>query len=61
MTYTVKYTAGPYSGTRTVKAEDEDDAKNKVRAIIRREMTLPMYSDSYKIVSSESEGYDDED
>lgn len=53
MTYTVKYQAGTYSGTRTVTAEDGEEAIAKVRAWVRREMTLPMYSDSYKIISEE--------
>jgi hypothetical protein len=48
--FKVKYHAGPYSGTREVYAEDEDQAIAKVRALIRREMTMPMYSDSYRIV-----------
>lgn len=55
MTYTVKYHAGTYSGTRTVNAEDEEEAIAKVRARIRKEMTLPMYSDSYKIIDSNEE------
>lgn len=57
--YVVKYQAGPYSGTRVIYAEDSEAAKNKVRGEIRRGMSLPMYSDSYKIVS-ESENEDDE-
>lgn len=58
MEYTVKYYAGTYSGKRTVIAEDEDEAIAKVRAWVRREMTLPMYSDGYEIVdSSEDENY----
>ncbi len=48
-TFIVKYHAGTYSGQRTVRANDEDEAISKVRAMIRREMTLPMYSDSYRI------------
>jgi hypothetical protein len=59
MTYTVKYHAGTYSGTRTVTAEDEDEAIAKVRGWVRREMSLPMYSDSYRIISSQ-ETDDDE-
>jgi hypothetical protein len=47
--YTVRYQAGPYSGTRTVWADDEDHAIAKVRAMVNREMTLSMYSESYKI------------
>lgn len=52
-TYKVKYYAGPYSGTRTVKANDEDDAIAKVRAMVRKECTLSMYSDGYKVISED--------
>jgi hypothetical protein len=55
LTYTVRYVAGPYSGTRTVSAEDEEQAVSVVRARVRREMTLPMYSESYRVVSGEDE------
>ena len=55
MQFTVKYQAGTYSGTRTVSAEDEEEAIAKVRRMVRREMTLPMYSDSYKVISQEEE------
>lgn len=55
---TVKYYAGPYSGKRTVYAEDHEEAIAKVRAMIRKDMTLPMYSDGYKVVNDESD--DDE-
>lgn len=53
--FRVKYYAGSYSGTRTVHAEDEEEAITKVRAHIRSEMTLPMYADGYKIVDTEDE------
>lgn len=49
LTYTVRYTAGPYAGTRTVQADDSEQAIAKVRAWIHREMTLPMYADSYRV------------
>lgn len=49
MKLTVKYQAGPYAGTRTVEAEDNDQAVAKVRAWVRREMTLPMYADAYRV------------
>lgn len=48
--FKVEYYAGPYSGTREVYAEDEDEAIEKVRAWVRREMSLSMYSDGYKII-----------
>ena len=57
--YTVKYTAGPYSGTRKVHAEDGQEAINKVRDWVRREMTLPMYSDNYRLQNSDDD-IDDE-
>lgn len=56
-TYKVKYYAGTYAGVKTVTAEDEEHAIAKVRAWVRREMTLPMYSDGYKVIDS----YDDND
>ena len=55
--FTIGYRAGTYSGTRTVWAADETAAIDKVRRAIRKEMTLPMYSDSYRVV----DGSDDED
>ncbi len=55
MKYTVKYHAGPYSGTRIVYAEDGEEAKNKVKRMVNKEMTLPMYSESYEIVKEEEE------
>lgn len=51
--YEVEYHAATYSGTRTVVADDSDAAIAMVRHWVRREMTLPMYSDSYKVISSE--------
>ncbi len=53
MKYIIKYSAGTYSGTKTVWAEDGDDAINQVKAWVHKQMTLPMYSESYKIISSE--------
>lgn len=49
--YTVKYYAGSYSGTRTVQAEDSEEAIAKVKAWVRKEMSLSMYADGYKVVS----------
>ena len=46
----VKYRAGTYEGTREVDTDDEDIALAKVKAWVHKEMTLPMYSESYKIV-----------
>lgn len=52
--YTVAYHAATYSGTKQVWAADADHAVAKVRAWVRKEMSLPMYSDSYRVVGSES-------
>ena len=56
---TVRYQAGPYSGTRRISAEDGEEAIDKVRAKIRKQMTLSMYSDSYRIIDSEEDNDDD--
>lgn len=50
MTYRVRYQAGTYSGTRTVNAEDDEQALAKVRAWVHSEMCAPMYAESYRIV-----------
>lgn len=60
MKYTVKYYAGTYSGKRTVDANDPEEAIAKVRSMIRSAMTLPMYSDGYKIVD-DGNGNDEEE
>jgi len=49
--YVIRYQAADYSGERVVWADDEESALAKVRAQVRREMSLPMYSDSYRVVS----------
>lgn len=59
--YKVRYHAGPYSGTREVNADDEDHAIEIVRAMIRREMTLPMYYESYRIADDDEQRYSDDD
>lgn len=61
MLYTVKYSAATYSGTRKVSADDEEEAIRKVRKMIRSEMTLSMYSDSYKVIAEQEDdnGFDE--
>ena len=54
-TFTISYYAAAYKGERTVEAEDSEHAIAKVRAMIRREMTLSMYADGYKVVSRGSQ------
>ena len=58
-TYKVKYYAGTYSGVRTVNAEDGDEAIEKVKSWVRKQMTSPMYSDGYKIVDSDDDENED--
>ena len=49
-TFKVKYVAGSYSGIKTVTANDAEEAIAKVRRWVRKEMSLPMYYESYSIV-----------
>jgi hypothetical protein len=58
--YTVKYQAGTYAGTCVVYADDADAALDKVRAEVRRSMSLPMYADSYRVVEERAATEDDE-
>lgn len=55
MTFTVEYYAATYKGTETVNADDEEQAIAIVRARVRKRMTLPMYSDGYKVIGAEDE------
>lgn len=48
--FTVQYHAATYSGTKTVWADDEEHAIAKVKAWVHKEMSLSMYSESYKII-----------
>jgi len=49
--YTVAYQAGTYAGERTVQAEDSDHAIAIVKAWVRRQMSLPMYYESYRVMA----------
>jgi len=51
VTYTIEYYAGPYEGRRTVEADGPEAAIAQVRAWVRRNMTLPMYADGYRVIS----------
>jgi len=51
MSFKVKYQAGPYSGTRKVYADDEEQAIAFVRAWVRMQMTLTVYLESYKVLN----------
>jgi len=55
MRYMVHYLAGPYEGNIDVYADDEDAAISGARAKIRRQMSLPMYSDVYRVVGAHLE------
>ena len=61
MMFKVKYYAGPYSGVRTVRAEDEEQAIAIVRSKIRKEMSLSMYSDGYRVIDIEERDNDDDE
>lgn len=52
MLFVVRYTAGPYAGLKSVNASDDDEALAKVRAWARHTMTLPMFTESYRIAVS---------
>lgn len=52
MTFEVRYQYATYSGTRTVNARDDDEAIAKVRAQVRREGSLVMAYESYRVVRS---------
>lgn len=51
--YTIEYQYGPYSGTRTVWADDEDEAIAKMWRILSKDMTLPMAYKSAKVIDVE--------
>ncbi len=53
--YIVRYQAGPYEGVEHVYAEDADHAIAIAKARVRKRMTLPMYSESYKVVDTLAE------
>lgn len=54
-TFTVKYYAGTYKGTKTVQADDDEHAIAKVRAWVRGQMTEPMYADGYQVIDQKDE------
>ncbi len=54
MIFTVTYTVGTYSGERTVSAEDGEEAIAKVKRWVRRETSMGMALESYR-VSDESD------
>ena len=51
--YKIQYQAGPYKGTIEVIADDGEIAMRIAKRKIRKQMSLPMYSESYKIISRE--------
>lgn len=57
MRFRVRFQFATYSGVRNVEAEDCDHAIAKVRAQVRREASMPMASESYRII----ECYEDDD
>ena len=58
MKFTIKYQYGSYSGTRVIYAEDQDSAVRKMWASLRKDMSLPMASQSHTIIKEEDEDSD---
>lgn len=52
--YTIKYYYGTYKGTRTVWADDEEEAVGKMWRGLKQYMTLPMACQSHEVISVES-------
>jgi len=52
MTYEVRYQVGGYSGTRTVNANDADQAIAKVRAWASENCSLTPRYESFKVMRS---------
>ncbi len=53
MRFTVRYEVGPYNGAMIVNAVDSEDAIAIVRTQIRKDVTITMYSESYRVVCIE--------
>ena len=49
MKWRVDYAAGPYQGYRIVTADDEAEAITKVKADVKKTMSLAMYAESYRV------------
>jgi hypothetical protein len=59
-TYTIQYNVATYSGQMTVTAKSTYYAIEKVKALARKALMLPMFSESYKVVSTVyNDDYDD--
>ena len=54
--YTIEYQYGTYSGTRTVWADDEDEAVAKMWRLLSKDMTLGMAHKSAKVIDVEYGG-----
>lgn len=52
--YTIKYYYGTYEGTRTVWADDEEEAVGKMWNGLKQYMTLPMAYTSHEVLNVES-------
>lgn len=55
MLWTIRYQAATYTGTMSVHAEEQEHAIAKVKAKVRKMVSLPMYYESYKVVGTEEE------
>lgn len=56
--FTVEYYASSYKGKMGVNADDSEEAKAKVKAIVRKKMVMPMYADGYKVINEQTEDTD---
>jgi hypothetical protein len=50
MTYEVRYQIGTYSGVVTVNASDDDQAIAIAKSRVRRESSLTLAYESYKVI-----------
>ncbi len=52
MRYTIHYTVGFYSGTKDVLADDEEQAKEKVRTWARGCMTSSLNYEKFEVIET---------
>jgi len=52
VTYTVKWYSGDYSGTRTVNAEDTNEALRKVKAWVSAQRFMGLRAEGYRVVDA---------
>lgn len=55
MTYRISWYSGEYSGTRTVNAEDADEAIRKVKAWVSAQRFMGLRSEGYRVVDADDD------